>query len=118
MNFPEAIAQLDDRINDCYQYGNPFMLNLTNHHPDFVVRPRQDDSGFEAATYVTGSPNLIGSFPLRNMIVVLNISERLVYPTAVFDGIGRYRNAMFGTRLPGVILNSFAQAFEIPHVFD
>lgn len=103
------ISVLSDRIEQRYAMGNPVELWLKGHRPDFEV---DRINPLEIFKYTSGSPSLIGRFPMRAMALV---EEDVV---SIFQGRGYYVDRTFGIRNTVTGLNGLFQRAGLPYTIE
>lgn len=102
----EAISELDVRIRQHYNGGDPYQFSLSGHKPDFEV---DSVDPLNILEYVSGSPSLVGRFPVRSMVIV----EAEV--VSIFDGRGYYASRTFGVRNTVSGLNNMFTKMDLPY---
>jgi hypothetical protein len=102
----QPISELTTRIEQKYMEGDPVRLHLSGHHPDFEVDSLEPVDMHE---YISGSPSLIGRFPVRTMAVV---EEQVV---SIFQGRGYYVSRTFGIVNTARDLNGLFRQTDLPY---
>ena len=111
----KAVAHLGKRLERRYEAGKPVQLNLKGYHPEFEI-PCLDP--LDLREYTRGSPNLIGRYPIKAMILAEGVRDpdelRVV---SAIDGRGYYSKLMFGVVMSPQGLDNLFRITELPSPF-
>ena len=117
MNINDMVSEINRSARCRYMSGDAVEIMLTGHHPNFEIEEVSDDK-LVFREYEADSINLVGRYPVRNVVTLGDTSSDEPDVVVVYDGKYDYYNMIFGSFVSPKTLTAISGDLELPYSFS